>query len=77
MDSRADMPWAWETLRLIAHNPGRVSTELATEVGLPRAYFKQRVRRLKELELTESLKVGYRLSPRGEALLDSASAEGE
>jgi hypothetical protein len=30
-----------------------------------------RLRRLKELGLTESLPVGYRLSPRGQALLDS------
>ena len=29
--------------------------------------FKRDVRRLKELGLTESLPVGYRLSPRGEA----------
>jgi ribosomal protein S19E (S16A) len=31
--------------------------------------FKARVRQLKELGLTESLEVGYRLSPRGRALL--------
>ena len=31
--------------------------------------FKRDVRRLKELGLTESLEVGYRLSPRGRALL--------
>jgi hypothetical protein len=34
-----------------------------------RATFKRRVRRLKELGLTESLPVGYRVSPRGEAVL--------
>jgi hypothetical protein len=32
--------------------------------------FKRDVRKLKELGLTESLEVGYRLSPRGAALLD-------
>jgi hypothetical protein len=31
--------------------------------------FKRRVRRLKELGLTESLPVGYRLSPRGRSFL--------
>jgi ribosomal protein S19E (S16A) len=31
--------------------------------------FKRRVRQLKELGLTESLEVGYRLSPRGRAVL--------
>lgn len=33
------------------------------------ARFKPRVRQLKELGLTESLEVGYRLSPRGRAVL--------
>jgi hypothetical protein len=34
-----------------------------------RMVFKQRVRRLKSAGLTESLDIGYRLSPRGEAVL--------
>ncbi|WP_225771433.1 hypothetical protein [Inquilinus sp. Marseille-Q2685] len=34
------------------------------------AAFKTDVRKLKALGLTESLKVGYRLSPRGRALLE-------
>ena len=42
-----------------------MSTELAAAAGQERAYFKLRVRRLKALGLTESLEVGYRLSPRG------------
>ena len=62
-------PWTESYLRLIADNPGRVSTELAAEVGFPRPQFKLRVRRLKELGLTESLEVGYRISPRGAAYL--------
>jgi ribosomal protein S19E (S16A) len=33
--------------------------------------FKLRVRRLKELGLTESLPKGYRVSPRGRAFLDA------
>jgi hypothetical protein len=65
----ARLVWAVPTLRLIAEHPGVVSTELAPALGLDRLPFKQRVRRLKELGLTESLKVGYRLSPRGDALL--------
>ena len=32
--------------------------------------FKLDVRKLKELGLTESLRPGYRLSPRGESVLD-------
>jgi hypothetical protein len=66
----ARLPWADPVLRLIGQHPGVVSTTLATQLGMDRAEFKPRVRRLKTLGLTESLKVGYRLSPRGSALLD-------
>lgn len=38
--------------------------------------FKVNVRKLKGLGLTESLEVGYRLSPRGRALLEEAAATG-
>ena len=65
----ARLEWALPVLRLIAANPGVVSTELAPQVGMERLPFKQKVRRLKELGLTESLETGYRLSPRGEAFL--------
>ena len=67
----ARLDWALPVLRLIAANPGIVSTELAPQVGMERLPFKQKVRRLKELGLTESLETGYRLSPRGEAFLRS------
>jgi hypothetical protein len=61
--------WAVPYLGLIAEMPATVSTELAARVGIDRPTFKQRVRRLKALGLTQSLEVGYRLSPRGEAVL--------
>jgi hypothetical protein len=63
------LPWAPAVLDVIAEHPGVVSTDLAAQVGMERAPFKQRVRRLKSLGLTESLEVGYRLSPRGRSLL--------
>ena len=69
MDRAADKPWTRATLRQIERRPGTVSTELAAELGLDRAYFKTRVRRLKALGLTISLEVGYQLSPRGAAYL--------
>ena len=72
----ARLDWATTTLRLIAANPGTVSTELAPQLGLERLPFKQRVRRLKTLGLTESLKVGYRLSPRGETVLAHLDGRG-
>jgi hypothetical protein len=61
--------WTESYLRLIAANPGVVARELAPHVGMDRDPFKIRVRRLKDLGLTESLDVGYRISPRGAALL--------
>lgn len=39
---------------------------------MDRTRFKTNVRKLKGLGLTESLKIGYRLSPRGEAVLKSS-----
>ena len=62
-------PWTGKVLALIAANPGRRAGDLAPRVGLETPEFKVRVRRLKALGLTISLEVGYRLSPRGEALL--------
>jgi hypothetical protein len=52
---------------LIAANPGVRAPDLAPQLGLDTITFKRQVRRLKELGLTHSLRVGYRLSPRGEA----------
>ena len=41
----------------------------ASEAGRERDHFKVDVRKLKGLGLTESLEVGYRLSPRGDAVI--------
>ncbi len=62
-------PWTRTTLSLIEEKPGRRAAELAASAGWPQAWFKGNVRKLKELGLTESLEVGYRLSPRGRAFL--------
>jgi hypothetical protein len=62
-------PWTRETLQLIADRPAVVSTTLAETLGRERQDFKVDVRKLKRLGLTESLDVGYRLSPRGKAYL--------
>jgi hypothetical protein len=58
-------PWTSTVLRVIQRRPATVSTELAAELEVDRAAFKLNVRKLKALGLTESLEVGYRLSPRG------------
>jgi len=61
--------WTERTLELIASQPGVVSTRLALRMKMERQAFKINVRKLKELGLTESLEVGYRLSPLGEAFM--------
>jgi hypothetical protein len=63
-------PWTVAVLELISDRPGVVSTELAEAMGWERQDFKLHVRRLKELGLTLSLEVGYRLSARGESYLN-------
>ena len=63
-------PWALDYLRAIAVRPGVRAPELAAGFGMETRQFKLRVRRLKELGLTESLTTGYRISPRGQAFLD-------
>jgi hypothetical protein len=63
-------PWTRQALELIDRNPAVVSTVLAEKMSLDRPVFKIDIRKLKESGLTESLDVGYRLSPRGKRLLE-------
>jgi len=67
-------PWTMAVLTLIAERPEIVSTLLADAMGWERQDFKLQVRKLKELGLTVSLDIGYRLSPRGEAYLERVKA---
>lgn len=62
-------PWTRQLLELIAARPEVRAADLAAAVGRDKLPFKRDVRKLKELGLTESLERGYRLSPRGRALL--------
>ena len=64
-------PWTRATLRIIDTDPEVRAPDLAARLGRPTAEFKRDVRKLKERGLTESLAIGYRLSPRGEAVLDA------
>ena len=66
LDARG--PWTAAVLELIAANPGVRAPDLAARLGRETLAFKIDVRKLKALGLTESLEVGYRLSPRGQAL---------
>jgi hypothetical protein len=67
-------PWTEATLVAIAEHPGLVSTELAVLLGRARFDLKDDIRKLKRLGLTESLVVGYDLSPRGETYLVATGA---
>jgi hypothetical protein len=70
LDAGVGRPWALATLEAIEAQPGRRAGDLYVELGWNELQdFKLHVRRLKALGLTLSLRVGYRLSARGESLL--------
>ncbi len=62
-------PWTRPTLEAVAAHPGLRAADLAALLGRDRDPFKLDVRKLKNLGLTHSLEVGYRISPRGAAYL--------
>lgn len=73
LDRRGAGPWTLAYLKLIADNPGVLAATLANQAGCARDVFKRDVRKLKELGLTESLEVGYRIAPRGRTVLKHLS----
>jgi hypothetical protein len=62
-------PWTAVVLGLIATHPGVRAPDLAASLGREVLDFKRDVRKLKQLGLTHSLRIGYQLSPRGDAYL--------
>ncbi|MBA2337244.1 MAG: hypothetical protein H0V96_05705 [Acidimicrobiia bacterium] len=68
-------PWTRQALDLIERHPERRAPDLAEMVGRETLPFKVDIRKLKALGLTESLTVGYRLSPRGMAYLAAAKGQ--
>ncbi len=62
-------PWTKQLLELVAERPATLAATLAESIGRDRDSFKLDVRKLKNLGLTESLSTGYRISPRGAAVL--------
>jgi hypothetical protein len=75
LDARAPGgPWTRRVLELIRAHPGVRAGNLCSQAGQDLPEFKTNVRKLKALGLTESLEVGYRLSPRGRAYLAKARA---
>lgn len=71
--ARLDKAGAWTraTLQAIAKHEGRRAGDLADLLGRDKAWLKLHIRKLKNLGLTESLGTGYRISPRGKAVLKS------
>jgi hypothetical protein len=70
LDSRApNGAWTCRTLQVLEDHPGICAGDICNLVGQDKEQFKLNVRKLKKLGLTESLQTGYRLAPRGEALL--------
>jgi hypothetical protein len=63
--------WTYEYLQAIADHPGKRAPDLAASFGRETAPFKRDVRKLKDLGLTVSLKIGYELSRRGQLTLSS------
>lgn len=68
-------PWTRTILQLVADNPGRRAPDLAASLGRETQPFKRDVRKLKNLGLTHSLDVGYRISPRGAAYLAATAPD--
>ncbi|WP_340536973.1 hypothetical protein [Nocardioides sp. GXZ039] len=62
-------PWTLAYLRMIVERPQVRAPDLAASVGRETAPFKIDVRKLKNLGLTISHRVGYEISPRGAAYL--------
>jgi hypothetical protein len=69
MDRARGEPWTRQVLESIRDHPETLAADLAASLGMDKLPFKRDVRKLKELGLTESLPIGYRLSPRGRAYL--------
>ena len=77
LDARsAEGPWTLRVLAAIEEHPGVVSTALAERLGCERTWLKPQVRKLKNLGLTVSLRVGYEISPRGRVVLEHLRASG-
>lgn len=69
-------PWTRDALELIDAHPAVRAGDLAALMGRERLSFKTDVRKLKALGLTESLPVGYQLSPRGRSWLAHERSSG-
>lgn len=63
--------WTKRTLGIIARRPEERAGDLAEALQIDKDWLKTSIRKLKNLGLTESMDIGYRLSPRGETVLEA------
>ena len=69
----AKRAWTQKTLSIIAERPRVAASQLAAALDYKdKLVFKEEVRKLKKLGLTQSFEVGYEISPRGRAYLAAA-----
>ena len=75
LDARSPTgPWTLRVLAEIEANPGVAARVLSQRLGCEKDWLKPQIRKLKNLGLTISLRVGYELSPRGRAALQRLRA---
>ena len=61
--------WAHKVLNMIRDNPGKSAGYISEALEIEKVWIKPNIRKLKEMGLTISLEVGYKISPRGNAYL--------
>lgn len=71
----ANRAFTSETLSIIDERPRVAASQLALALGRETLPFKEDVRKLKKLGLTQSFEVGYEISPRGRAYLTAIKFE--
>lgn len=64
-------PWTKRALGIIDQRPAEKAAHLAEALRIDKDWLKTSIRKLKNMGLTESLEIGYRLSPRGETVLQA------
>ena len=67
--------WTGKTLAIIDAQPRIAASKLAKQLRRETLPFKEDVRKLKKLGLTQSFEVGYEISPRGRAYLEATMAK--
>lgn len=66
-------PWTRKVFQVIETHPATRAQDIADQLGFEKDWLKTQIRKLKNLGLTESLEVGYEISPRGSVLLSRLS----